>query len=75
MDRWKSDPRIAARGFKHAYDAVVDDGNGEDLFLELVDQLITPTTDLLDVGVVTAISPPSWQAGFAPRSASIGRRV
>jgi SAM-dependent methyltransferase len=52
MDRWKSDARIRARGFNHAYDSVVDDGNGEDFFLDLVDQELDEdrSPDLLDVG-------------------------
>ncbi len=50
MERWKTDRRIATRGFNHAYDGVVEDGNGEDFFLDLVDQFLGADTDLLDVG-------------------------
>ncbi|MGH9124319.1 MAG: class I SAM-dependent methyltransferase [Acidimicrobiales bacterium] len=44
------DSRIAERDFNHAYDSCVEDGNGEDFFLDLVDGFLTPTTRLLDVG-------------------------
>ena len=50
MERWKIDPRVSSRGFNHAYEGVVEDGNGEDFFLDLVDQFLTPDSDLLDVG-------------------------
>jgi SAM-dependent methyltransferase len=50
MDRWKTDARIARRGFNHAYDSVVEDGNGEDFFLSLVDEALGDDLDLLDVG-------------------------
>src|SRR4051794_9240556 len=50
MENWKTDARIADRGFNHAYDGVVEDGNGEDFFLDLVDEYLTEATDLLDVG-------------------------
>jgi SAM-dependent methyltransferase len=50
METWRQDPRIAARGFVHAYDSSVEDGNGEDFFIELLDGLIDERTDLLDVG-------------------------
>jgi SAM-dependent methyltransferase len=50
LDSWKTDERIAARGFAHRWDSVVADGNGEDVFLELLDQHLSPGTDVLDVG-------------------------
>jgi SAM-dependent methyltransferase len=50
LDSWKTDERIAARGFAHRWDSVVADGNGEDFFLELLDQHIRGNTDVLDVG-------------------------
>jgi SAM-dependent methyltransferase len=50
MDSWRSDPRIAERGFVHAYDSYVEDGNGEDFFVELLDDLVSDRTDVLDVG-------------------------
>lgn len=50
LDRWKTDQRIAARGFAHRWDSVVADGNGEDFFLELVGRHLTANSDVLDVG-------------------------
>jgi SAM-dependent methyltransferase len=50
LDRWKTDERIAARGFAHRWDSVVADGNGEDFFLELLDRYVRPDADVLDVG-------------------------
>lgn len=50
LDSWKTDKRIAARGFAHRWDSVVADGNGEDFFLELLDQHLRPGLDVLDVG-------------------------
>jgi len=50
MDRWKTDDRVAARGFTHPWDSVVADGNGEDFFLDLLEQHLTPESDVLDVG-------------------------
>lgn len=50
MEGWKSDPRIAARGFNHDYDAYVEDGSGEDFFLALVENELGAEVDLLDVG-------------------------
>lgn len=50
LDSWKLDERIAARGFAHRWDSVVADGNGEDFFLALLDQHLTPELDVLDAG-------------------------
>jgi SAM-dependent methyltransferase len=50
LDSWKTDERIAARGFAHRWDSVVADGNGEDFFLRLLDQHIRADADVLDVG-------------------------
>ena len=50
MDRWRHDVRIADRGFNHAYDSVVEEGNGEDFFLALVDEAVGRGNDVLDVG-------------------------
>ncbi len=50
LDSWKTDERIAARGFAHRWDSGVADGNGEDFFLELLDHHVGPGLDVLDVG-------------------------
>ncbi len=50
LDRWKTDRRIAERGFSHKWDSVVADGNGEDFFLELLGRHLTADSDVLDVG-------------------------
>jgi SAM-dependent methyltransferase len=50
LDSWKTDDRIAARGFAHRWASLVADGNGEDLFLDLLDQYLTAGSDVLDVG-------------------------
>jgi SAM-dependent methyltransferase len=50
LDDWKTDPRIAERGFAHRWDSIVEDGNGEDFFLELLDRHLRPGLDVLDVG-------------------------
>ena len=50
MDSWLRDPRIAARGFAHRWQSSVAAGNGEDLFLNLVDQHLRSDSDVLDVG-------------------------
>jgi SAM-dependent methyltransferase len=50
LDSWKTDPRIAERGFAHRWDSIVADGNGEDFFLELLDAELRPDLDVLDVG-------------------------
>ena len=50
MDSWLRDPRIAERGFSHRWESMVASGNGEDAFLDLVDQHIDPESDLLDIG-------------------------
>lgn len=50
MDSWRSDPRIAARGFAHRWHSSVAAGNGEDAFIELVEQYLRPERDVLDVG-------------------------
>lgn len=50
LDNWKTDERIAARGFAHKWESVVADGNGEDFFLELLSHHLTPKSDVLDVG-------------------------
>ena len=50
LDNWKTDERIAARGFAHQWDSVVADGNGEDFFIQLLGQHLNPGLDVLDVG-------------------------
>ena len=50
MDSWLRDPRIAARGFAHRWHSSVAAGNGEDAFIELVDQHLRPDSDVLDLG-------------------------
>jgi SAM-dependent methyltransferase len=50
LDRWKTDERVAARGFAHRWDSVVADGNGEDFFLDLLEEYLRPDADVLDVG-------------------------
>jgi len=50
LDSWRSDARIAERGFAHKWESIVADGNGEDFFLELVGQHLRPDLDVLDVG-------------------------
>ncbi len=50
LDRWKTDQRIAERGFSHRWDSIVADGNGEDFFLELLSRHLTASSDVLDVG-------------------------
>jgi SAM-dependent methyltransferase len=50
MDSWLRDPRIAARGYAHRWQSSVAAGNGEDAFIELVDQYLRPDCDVLDLG-------------------------
>ena len=50
MDSWLRDPRIAARGYAHRWHSIVAAGNGEDAFIELVDQHLHPDSDVLDLG-------------------------
>ena len=50
MDSWMRDPRIAARGVAHRWQSLVAAGNGEDAFIELVDQHLRPDCDVLDLG-------------------------
>jgi SAM-dependent methyltransferase len=50
LDSWQTDQRIAAQGFAHRWDSVVADGNGEDFFLQLLDQYVHAGLDVLDVG-------------------------
>jgi SAM-dependent methyltransferase len=50
MDSWLRDPRIAARGFAHLWQSSVATGNGEDMFIALVEQHLRPEHDVLDVG-------------------------
>jgi len=50
MDSWLRDTRIAARGYAHRWQSTVAAGNGEDAFIELVDQHLRPDSDLLDLG-------------------------
>jgi SAM-dependent methyltransferase len=50
MDSWLHDPRIAARGYAHRWQSVVAAGNGEDAFIELVEQHLRPDSDVLDLG-------------------------
>src|SRR5512137_2367991 len=50
MDSWQRDPRIAERGFNHPWRSKVAGGNGEDAFIELVDQHLRPDSDVLDLG-------------------------
>jgi SAM-dependent methyltransferase len=50
MDSWKTDERIAARGFAHQWDSIVADGNGEDFFLQLLGDHLRSDIDVLDVG-------------------------
>lgn len=50
MDSWLRDPRIAERGFAHRWQSSVAVGNGEDAFIELVEQYLNPECDALDLG-------------------------
>jgi SAM-dependent methyltransferase len=50
LDSWQADERVSARGFAHRWDSVVADGNGEDLFLDLLDRHLGPDLNVLDVG-------------------------
>jgi SAM-dependent methyltransferase len=50
LDSWQTDARIAERGFTHAWVSRVGDGNGEDFFLDAIDQLIGANDVVLDLG-------------------------
>ncbi len=50
MDSWLRDSRIATRGFAHRWQSSVAAGNGEDAFIELLDQHLRPDDDVLDLG-------------------------
>ena len=50
MDSWQRDPRIADRGFAHRWQSSVASGNGEDAFIDLVDQYLRADYDVLDLG-------------------------
>lgn len=50
LDSWRSDPRIATRGFTHPWLSTVDDGNGEDFFRTTLDHLTAPDDVVLDLG-------------------------
>jgi SAM-dependent methyltransferase len=50
MDSWLRDPRIASRGFAHRWRSSVAAVNGEDVFIDLVDQHLSPDCDVLDLG-------------------------
>ncbi len=50
LDSWLQDPRITERGFAHRWQSAVAAGNGEDAFLDLVDQHLRPDCDVLDLG-------------------------
>lgn len=50
MDSWQRDPRIAAQGFAHRWQSSVAAGNGEDAFIDLLDQHLAPDCDVLDLG-------------------------
>jgi SAM-dependent methyltransferase len=50
LDSWRSDDRIAERGFAHAWVSRVGEGNGEDFFLATLDQLVAPDDVVLDLG-------------------------
>lgn len=50
MDSWLRDPRIATRGFTHPWQSSVATSNGEDAFIELVEQYLRPDCDVLDLG-------------------------
>ena len=50
LDSWLRDPRIAARGFTHRWQSSVAAGNGEDAFIDLIDQYLRPECDVLDLG-------------------------
>jgi SAM-dependent methyltransferase len=64
LDNWKTDERVAARGFAHRWDSVVADGNGEDFFLQVLDQHMNCSLDVLDVG-----------CGHGDLTLSVARRV
>ena len=50
IDSWRTDPRIAERGYAHIWQSTVASGNGEDAFLDLIDSVAGPHSDVLDVG-------------------------
>jgi SAM-dependent methyltransferase len=50
LDLWRRDHRIAERGFNHAWVSRVADGNGEDFFLDTLEQLLRPDDVVLDLG-------------------------
>jgi SAM-dependent methyltransferase len=50
LDSWLRDQRIAERGFAHRWQSAVAPGNGEDAFIDLVDQHLRLDCDVLDLG-------------------------
>lgn len=50
LESWRSDRRVNERGFAHRWSSVVADGNGEDMFIELLDEHIAADLDVLDLG-------------------------
>jgi SAM-dependent methyltransferase len=50
MDSWMHNRKIAERGFAHRWQSSVATTNGEDLFIDLVNQHLRPDSDVLDLG-------------------------
>src|SRR5688500_12415204 len=50
LDSWRTDRRIAERGFTHPWTSTVADGNGEDLFLDLLESHLNEESVIVDVG-------------------------
>lgn len=50
LDSWRRDPRIAERGFVHRWISRVEDGNGEDAFLDALERRLRPHHVVLDLG-------------------------
>lgn len=50
LDSWQHNARIRDRGFTHPWVSKVDDGNGEDAFLQRLDELMAPDHSVVDVG-------------------------
>ena len=63
LDSWKTDERIATRGFARRWDSVVADGNGEDFFFQLLQEHLSADLDVLDVDSLPFDEVASWVTG------------
>lgn len=50
MDSWLRDSRIAERGYIHRWQSAIAPDNGEDAFIELIEQHLHTNCDVLDLG-------------------------